>query len=588
MSVNLKEILTFVVDTNIIGNTKKIGVFMDFTDFCQRMRHEVEEFANSSIGQSSAFLIWYLVNYFRIETQDAIDCVCDQINDKGIDGIFVDNEEETIYFFQSKYSPNDLQAQGDNDLRNFMGASQWFENEESINRLMTSTAYRDLKSLVSRLNLHEKTEFSKVPVFVTNKIFNIHAKEYLDVTANMESYDGEDLYNKYTYFADDEIVAPKVDIYLSNKTKIEYALPNGTKAKVYSIKAKELLKLQGIQDRTLFYKNVRYGVGKTRVNKAIKKTISETTEHNNFFLYHNGITIVCSHLEEDLPHSKIEIANYAVINGCQSMLMFYENENSLSNSLFVLVKIIKLNLASHLVEKITYFANNQNSISIRDLRSNDSVQKSLQREFNEIFNNKILYNRKRGEDLTGYEVIIDKDLAAQLITTVYLEKPYDTHLKAKLFGEEYTNIFSRKISADKIYLAFLIYNIVKEQIEFIDLVQLRKYGLSIFFFTHSLANILRNDDIGVQILENPLEYVTDKLEILKNSIIKMWELITPDINIDFEEYSEQNEGFFDYKNLFKNKTFIEKISRNIKSNYLRLIRRNDDDKFSQIYQSYDI
>ncbi|MDP8321763.1 MAG: hypothetical protein RAO94_05395, partial [Candidatus Stygibacter australis] len=79
-----------------------------------------------------------------------------------------------------------------------------------------------------------------------------------------------------------------------------------------------------------------------------------------------------------------------------------------------------------------------------------------------------------------------------------------------------------------------------------------------------------------------------KLEILKNSIIKMWELITPDINIDFEEYSEQNEGFFDYKNLFKNKTFIEKISRNIKSNYLRLIRRNDDDKFSQIYQSYDI
>ena len=558
---------------------------MNFTNFCSRMRQEVAEYANSNIGDSSAFLIWYLVNYFRIEVQDAIDSVCDQTNDKGIDGIFIDNEEEIIYLFQSKFSPNNSQAQGDNDLRNFLGASQWFESGESIQRLMASTASRDLKSLISRLNLEEKIGFSKVPVFVTNKIFNTHAKEYIDITEDMETYDGNDLFNKYTYFADDEIVTPRVDLFLTNKSKIEYNLPDGTSSTVYSIKAKELLKLQGIQDRTLFYKNVRYGVGKTRVNKAIKKTISDLTEHNNFFLYHNGITIVCNHLEEDFANNKIGIANYAVINGCQSMLTFYENKNSLSNNLFVLVKIIKLNITSHLVEKITYFANNQNSISIRDLRSNDSVQKSLQREFYDVFNNRVLYNRKRGESEEGFDEIIDKDLAAQLISTVYLKKPHNTHLKQKLFGEEYTKIFSRRITAEKIYLSHLMFNVVKENINLIEFPQIRRYGLAIFFFTHTLAGILRDDDIGNLIIENPLEYITNYKDQLLKALKKMWELITPDINVDFEEHIEANDNFFDYKNIFKNSSFIETMSRKIKADYVRLTRRNVEDKFSSIYDN---
>ena len=64
----------------------------------------------------------------------------------------------------------------------------------------------------------------------------------------------------------------------------------------------------------------------------------------------------------------------------------------------------------------------------------------------------------------------------------------------------------------------------------------------------------------------------------------MWELITPDMNIDIEEYIEENDGFFDYKNIFKNSSFVEIMSRKMKSDYLRLIRRNVGDKFSSIYE----
>jgi hypothetical protein len=555
---------------------------MELVEFYDRMRQEVAEFSQGR-NESAAFLIWYLENFFRLETQDAIDSVCDQPNDKGIDGIHVDNEQEVIYLFQSKFSPNNDQAQGDNDIRNFIGAREWFVDEESVTNLLSSTASRHLKSLVEGLKLSEKTDYNIISIFVTNKGFNTHAKEYIEIASNLEAYDYNDLFNKYTYFADEENIFPEKELFVTNHTKIDYSLPDGTISRVYSIKAKELIKLEGIQDRTLFFKNVRYEVGKTRVNKSIKKTIEDNNEHNNFFLYHNGITIICEELREDLDHNKIALTNYAVINGCQSMLSFYENQDKLSNNLFVLVKIIKLNLTSAMVKKITYYANNQNSISLKDLRSNDSVQRALQREFSELFDGTVLYKRKKGESESDFDYVIDKDFAAQIIEAVFLDKPHYTHLKQKLFGEEYSTIFSRGMSADKIYLASVIYDVVDENSELLDLENIRNYGLSIFFFSHVLALILREDDIGQQILAEPMEYVTTNKEPLIGSLLRIWQLITPDINADFEEYIDENDGYFDYKNVFKNGTFVRVMARKIKSDYIRLVRRNEADSFSAIY-----
>jgi len=509
---------------------------MELNEFYNRMREEVSEF---SVGRSetAAFLIWFLENFFRLETQDAIDSVCDQKNDKGIDGIYVDDEEGVVYLFQSKFSPNNNQDQGDNDIRNFIGARQWFENEESVNSLLSSTANKDLKSLVKRSKILEKTQYKLMSVFVTNKSFNFHAKDYIDVTEDLETYDCNDLFNKFTYFADEENTFPPKELFVTNHSKIEYNLPDGTISKVYSIKAKELTKLEGIQDRTLFYKNVRYGVGKTRVNKSIKNTIGEAGEHNNFFLYHNGITIVCEQLDEDLEHDKISLTGYAVINGCQSMLTFFENKDKLSNNLFVLVKVIQLNLTSSMVKQITYYANNQNSISLKDLRSNDSVQKALQAEFKELFNNTILYKRKRGESEEGFDEIIEKDFAAQIIEAVYFDRPHNTHLKQKLFGEEYTKIFSRKINAEKIYLASIFYNIIDENSELLDNEKIRNYGLSLFFFSHILSEIMKEDELGKEILENPKGFVTTNKSVLIKTLKKIWELMTPDINCELEEYT---------------------------------------------------
>lgn len=54
--------------------------------------------------ESASFLIWYLENYYRLETLEAIDCVCDQSGDKGVDGMYVNEACGTIDIFQTKIS----------------------------------------------------------------------------------------------------------------------------------------------------------------------------------------------------------------------------------------------------------------------------------------------------------------------------------------------------------------------------------------------------------------------------------------------------------------------------------------------------
>lgn len=555
---------------------------MELNDFYNRMRLEVSEYAKTR-SESAAFLFWFLENFFRLEKQDAEDAICDQTNDKGIDGVYVDDEDEIIFLFQSKYSPQDHQSQGDNDLRNFIGAREWFKDEASIQNLLSSTASNELKSLVIGSGVTEKTSYKTVSVFVTNKKFNRHAEEYISNADSLEGYDVNLLFEKYTYFADDENIFPAVDMYITNNSRIEYQLPDGTQAKVYAISAKQLLKLDGIQDRTLFYKNVRYGVGNSRVNKSIKDNILNGDEHLNFFLYHNGITIVCEKLEEDLEQNKITVSNYAVINGCQSMLTFFENRDKLSNNIFVPVKIVKTKMTSPLVKSITYFANNQNSISIRDLRSNDSVQKSLQREFETLFGDTVLYRRKRGEDEEGYGEVIERDFAAQLISSVYLEEPHNTHLKQYLFGSNYSKIFSRKITAEKIFLAKLIFDTVSENSTLLQNEKIREYGLALFFFTHVLADILREDELGKNIIENPKTYVTTHKEKLGNALTNLWRIMSPEINWEINEFTQENDNFFDYKNLFKNSQFVKSMTGRIKKDYTKATYKDATNAFDKIY-----
>src|SRR4051812_45482178 len=92
--------------------------------------------------ESRSFLVWFLENYYHLDEQEAYDSICDRPNDKGIDGIYVNDFTQQIDFFQAtisrpKASGTEKQL-GDTDLKEFVGSVGQFTSKESIQAVVDS------------------------------------------------------------------------------------------------------------------------------------------------------------------------------------------------------------------------------------------------------------------------------------------------------------------------------------------------------------------------------------------------------------------------------------------------------------------
>lgn len=275
----------------------------------KKIRSEVEYLKQQYRNDNSAFLIWFLKNIYCISEQDSVDAVCDGNRDKGIDAIFYNEVDDEILIFQSEFSPDNDKNCGDTKIREFAGIMNWFKDVESIHSLEQALINDELKKKLIDLKIAEKLDrgCEITFVYVTNKIFDVNALEFLN-TINVDAYDINRILQQYVYITEEEIIKNPITIEIKNDSFLSYE----DKSIVLSIPATELIKLEGIQDQSLFSRNVRLWQGNSRVNKDLVKTIKNRKEHDNFFLYHNGISIVCTNFKYE--EKKLSLENYQVIN----------------------------------------------------------------------------------------------------------------------------------------------------------------------------------------------------------------------------------------------------------------------------------
>lgn len=106
--------------------------------------------------ESAAFLIWYLENYYRLSSLEAVDSVCDQKGDKGVDGIYVNDGDSTIDIFQCRLLQRKDRTIGDTSLKEFLGTLSQFENQESVANLVATGGEAEVVRLVKRLEIISK------------------------------------------------------------------------------------------------------------------------------------------------------------------------------------------------------------------------------------------------------------------------------------------------------------------------------------------------------------------------------------------------------------------------------------------------
>jgi hypothetical protein len=274
-----------------------------------------------------------------LDPQAAIDVVCDQRGDKGVDGIFVNDSAETITVFQATISQKSNTAIGDKSLREFAGTLTQFRDTASVKALAGAAGNNLLGALIRRLDLERKiTNYKVMGEFLTNIDADTNGENFVGTVLNIEFVGKTRLQQTYISDSRDLPVHPKATFNIIGFNVAEYAVDAHTRALIVPIKATELVRMSGISDQSLFAYNVRGPLGKTGVNKDIVKSIGDAARHRLFPLFHNGITIIAKKIEN--TSDEVAVHDYYVVNGCQSVTSFADNRGRLTDDLRDVAEII--------------------------------------------------------------------------------------------------------------------------------------------------------------------------------------------------------------------------------------------------------
>lgn len=272
----------------------------------------------------------------------------------------------------------------------------------------------------------------------------------------------------------ENISARKVNVempveYNVNKPSVIEFTQGETKSFVCTVKAKELAKISAAEPRdAIFDRNVRPYYGpKGAVNSDILKTCT-TGESVRFWFLNNGITLVCDHVDfvSDPDNPKIKIKNAQIVNGCQTTVTLREayEQGKLREDARVMLRIYETDNPT-LVSQITLSTNNQNRITDRDLRANDSVQKDIE---NRMLSQYAHYYERKNKQFSRVKIsdkskIVHAPKAAQAYLSVVRFKPSNARGYMNAIWSEFYNEIFENVSVSDLLLSYKIHSYCNNQ-----------------------------------------------------------------------------------------------------------------------------
>lgn len=197
----------------------------------------------------------------------------------------------------------------------------------------------------------------------------------------------------------------------------------------------------------VFELNVRdfAGIEENRVNQDIMHTI-EAADKTKFGLLNNGITIVGNSLSKG--QGKYTIKNFYVVNGCQTTNVLAQNIDSISDDMWISLKIV-ITQNDDIIRDIVQATNNQTEVEKIQLLSMDEYQQELESYYNSYDKyTRLFYERRSGQYRNNPEVeaikIINPENQMKCFASVFLQLPHiASRFSGKLQDEISKRIFVR-------------------------------------------------------------------------------------------------------------------------------------------------
>lgn len=533
-------------------------------------------------SESASFLIWYLKNYYRLDALEVVDSVCDNRGDKGVDGIFVNDNDQTITILQSRVRQAPNSAIGDAALREFAGTLSQFDSVESVQNLIVSAGNAQVATLTKRLDLANKvaTHELRGEEFVSNVEIDGNGVAFLNTIPEISFVGRTTLETTYISDERDQPVHTPVSFDIGGFPVSEYIVDANTKAIIAPIKATELVTMHGIADQSIFMYNVRGPLGRTQVNKDIVKTIRNQAAHKMFPLFHNGITVIAGKL--DATVDTVEAMDYFVVNGCQSLTSLFNSKAVLTDSLRVLVKFIQMDPRSDWAGMITQFSNNQNGVRPMDFKSNDKTQVKLQNEFEQYYHEMYSFEIKRGETLGGGEKISNEEAGLYLMA-FDLKQPWATNRRYQVFEDRHADLFGRpEVTADRIVWCHVIVGAIEEKLPEIENKLFARYALTRYMLLYVMRQIIERDGLAERLLTRPAQFVRESGDRgrFRACVGRIVGDFVIDLNDEVKGYGED----FDYRDKLRDEEWVEKLSTTVAGDYQKLVTRGRIPSFEKEWE----
>ena len=148
--------------------------------------------------ESRQFLAWFLENYYRLELSEIDDCICDGNYDKGIDGIYVNDQLTQIDVFQSRIVKSN-KTLGDVGLKEFKGSLDQFSDIKAIKNMQETTKNAELVGLLEEQAIAKKVAegYRVRGIFLTNAKKDQNAIDFLKGAKELILYDANELQESY-------------------------------------------------------------------------------------------------------------------------------------------------------------------------------------------------------------------------------------------------------------------------------------------------------------------------------------------------------------------------------------------------------
>jgi hypothetical protein len=398
-------------------------MFMTFgEDFQRWLTAELQQFANEfNTDVPRAFPAWWLTKEFDLDRDDAFNLTDTlQKGDRGIDGWFKDQDEQVLHIIQAKYSDDLEKTYSHNELGELHTGFETALNrpEEILGNAKREKLHEIVESIQSCAKAGWTIQLDWLLVgapseecktIITGVVNGFRKGEADSILADF--VDSSSLYDLWLLNKEAErFLDEKITISLApsdNQSHYEvdcHGLVGVDKAAVCTLDARSLGQAYNrpeVKSR-LFHRNVRYHLGRNKVNKGMTKTLE--TEPQSFWLYNNGITIVCQDFtfrdSPGRPACEVELTGPQIVNGAQTTVTLSKWASSPSaQDAAVQARIIKAtsnDLNTDQVDNIALYTNSQSAVKDADLRGNDRVQIQIQRGFDSL-NPPWFYERRRGE-----------------------------------------------------------------------------------------------------------------------------------------------------------------------------------------------